>query len=154
MAMVSNKFLGALAVKLGLHVHLQHFSNPLMIHNSKYAEELQLAESESNGEVDYWLSTSDSPKVRPLFNMCIIHILTELQCLPDMLEAYLGAIFVDSGFDFTVIEAFFKRHILPFFHDMSIYDTFANRHPTVRPSPFPENIPLVLINHRHSSIVK
>ncbi|KXG47436.1 uncharacterized protein PGRI_013060 [Penicillium griseofulvum] len=113
MAMVSNKFLGALAVKLGLHLHLQHFSNPLMIQNSKYAEELQLAESESNGEVDYWLSTSDSPK-----------------CLPDMLEAYLGAIFVDSGFDFTVIEAFFKRHILPFFHDMSIYDTFANRHPT------------------------
>ncbi|KAJ5423994.1 hypothetical protein N7491_009210 [Penicillium cf. griseofulvum] len=113
MAMVSNKFLGALAVKLGLHLHLQHFSSPLMIQNSKYAEDLQLAESESNGEVDYWLSTSDSPK-----------------CLPDMLEAYLGAIFVDSGFDFTVIEAFFKRHILPFFHDMSIYDTFANRHPT------------------------
>nr|QIA50577.1 dicer-like protein 1 [Penicillium italicum] len=113
MAMVSNKFLGALAVKLGLHLHLQHFSNPLMIQNSKYAEELQLAESESNGEVDYWLSTSDSPK-----------------CLPDMLEAYLGAIFVDSGFDFTVIETFFKRHVLPFFHDMSIYDTFANRHPT------------------------
>ncbi|KAJ6139597.1 hypothetical protein N7471_006083 [Penicillium samsonianum] len=113
MALVSNKFLGALAVKLGLHLHLQHFSNPLLIQNSKYAEELQLAESESNGEVDYWLSTSDPPK-----------------CLPDMLEAYLGAIFVDSGFDFAVIEAFFKRHILPFFHDMSIYDTFANRHPT------------------------
>lgn len=49
-----------------------------------------------------------------------------------MLEAYLGAIFVDSGFDLTVIEAFFERHILVFFHDMSIYDTFANRHPTVR----------------------
>lgn len=71
-----------------------------------------------------------------------------------MLEAYLGAIFVDSGFDFTVIEAFFKRHILPFFHDMSIYDTFANRHPTVRPSPSPENIPFVLIDHRHSFIAK
>ncbi|KAJ5496799.1 hypothetical protein N7463_008786 [Penicillium fimorum] len=113
MAMVSNKFLGALAVKLGLHLHLQHFSSPLMIQNSKYAEELQLAESESNGEVDYWLSTSDSPK-----------------CLPDMLEAYLGAIFVDSGFDFTVIEAFFEKHILPFFYEMSIYDTFANKHPT------------------------
>jgi endoribonuclease Dicer len=49
-----------------------------------------------------------------------------------MLEAYLGAIFVDSGFDFTMIEAFFEKHILSFFHDMSIYDTFANRHPTVK----------------------
>jgi dsRNA-specific ribonuclease len=86
--------------------------------------------------------------------MGIVHILTELQCLPDMLEAYLGAIFVDSGFDFTVIEAFFQRHILPFFHDMSIYDTFANRHPTVRSSPAPDIIPFVLIDHRRSSIVK
>jgi endoribonuclease Dicer len=48
-----------------------------------------------------------------------------------MLEAYLGAIFVDSGFDLTVVEKFFEMHVLPFFGDMSIYDTFANRHPTV-----------------------
>lgn len=84
--MVSNKFLGALAVKLGLHLHLQHFSNPLMIQNSKYAEELQLAESESNGEVDYWLSTSDSPKVRSLFIMGIIHILMEYSVFPTCLK--------------------------------------------------------------------
>lgn len=68
MAMVSNKFLGALAVKLELHLHLQHFSNPLMTQNNKYVEEIQLAESESKGEVDYWLSTSDSPKVVVFFS--------------------------------------------------------------------------------------
>lgn len=50
-----------------------------------------------------------------------------------MVEAYLGAVFVDSGFNFEVVEAFFKRHVKPYFHDMSIYDTFANKHPTVRP---------------------
>lgn len=49
-----------------------------------------------------------------------------------MVEAYLGAIFVDSKFDFQVIEAFFERQIKPYFEDMSIYDTFANKHPTVR----------------------
>ncbi|CAG8237951.1 unnamed protein product [Penicillium salamii] len=113
MAMVSNKFLGALAVKLGFHKHLQHFSNALMAQITNYAEETLLAEQELNGEVDYWLSTTDSPK-----------------CLPDMLEAYLGAIFVDSGFDFAVIEAFFETHMMAYFQDMSIYDTFANRHPT------------------------
>lgn len=48
-----------------------------------------------------------------------------------MLEAYLAAIFVDSGFDYTVIETFFNRHIKPYFVDMSLYDTFANKHPTV-----------------------
>lgn len=62
MAMVSNKFLGALAVKLGFHKHLQHFSNALLVKITNYAEELQVAEQELNGEVDYWLSTTDSPK--------------------------------------------------------------------------------------------
>ena len=66
MAMVSNKFLGALTVKLGLHTHLQHFSNPLLVQITSYAEELQGAETESKGEVDYWLSTTDSPKVSSL----------------------------------------------------------------------------------------
>jgi endoribonuclease Dicer len=63
MAMVSNKFLGALAVKLMLHPHLQHSSAPLLSQNTRYAEALQAAESESNGEMDYWLSAPDSPKV-------------------------------------------------------------------------------------------
>lgn len=49
-----------------------------------------------------------------------------------MIEAYLGAIFVDSGFDFGVVEDFYGRFVKPYFHDMAIYDTFANKHPTVR----------------------
>lgn len=49
-----------------------------------------------------------------------------------MLEAYIAAIFVDSNFDYSVIEGFFNTHIKPFFVDMSLYDTFANKHPTVR----------------------
>ena len=50
-----------------------------------------------------------------------------------MVESYVGAAFVDSGFDFEVVETFFRCHVKPYFHDMSIYDTFANKHPTVRP---------------------
>lgn len=50
-----------------------------------------------------------------------------------MVEAYLGATFVDSRFNYDVIETFFQKYIKPYFHDMSIYDTFANKHPTVRP---------------------
>ena len=48
-----------------------------------------------------------------------------------MLEAYLAAIFVDSDFNYSVIEDFYNRHVKPYFVDMSLYDTFANRHPTV-----------------------
>ncbi|GFF41577.1 dicer-like protein 1 [Aspergillus udagawae] len=113
MAMVSNKFLGALSVKLGFHRRIMAFSNPLQAQITHYVEEIEAAQAESQGVVDYWVVAKDPPK-----------------CLPDMVEAYLGAIFVDSKFDFQVIEAFFERQIKPFFEDMSIYDTFANKHPT------------------------
>jgi endoribonuclease Dicer len=56
-----------------------------------------------------------------------------------MLEAYIAAIFVDSGFDYTVVEEFFNTHILPYFVDISLYDTFANRQPTVRHFPLFKN---------------
>ncbi|KAG2025570.1 hypothetical protein GB937_002826 [Aspergillus fischeri] len=113
MAMVSNKFLGALSVKLGFHRRIMAFSNPLQAQITHYVEEIESAQAESRGAVDYWVVAKDPPK-----------------CLPDMVEAYLGAIFVDSKFDFQVIEVFFERQIKPFFEDMSIYDTFANKHPT------------------------
>ncbi|KAL2864678.1 putative RNA helicase/RNAse III [Aspergillus lucknowensis] len=111
MAMVSNKFLGALAVKLKLHKHLRYFSNPLQSQISRYAEEIEAVELE-NETVDFWTGTTDPPK-----------------CLPDMVEAYIGAVFVDSNFDFTLVEDFYKRHVKPYFEDMAIYDTFANKHP-------------------------
>ncbi|EED23279.1 RNA helicase/RNAse III, putative [Talaromyces stipitatus ATCC 10500] len=112
MAMVSNKFLGSLAVRLSLHTHLQYFSNPLQAQIARAVQDSQLA-YDSHQTVDFWLHTDDPPK-----------------CLSDMVEAYLGAIFVDSGFDFGVIESFYAKHIKPYFEDMALYDTFANKHPT------------------------
>lgn len=69
MAMVSNKFLGALAVRLGLHTHLRHFSSPLQSQITHYAEEIQTAEEESDGAVDYWVGTKDPPKVVLIWNL-------------------------------------------------------------------------------------
>lgn len=63
MAMVSNKFLGSLAARLGLHTHLQYFSTPLQGAITRYVEESQLA-FEVNQSVDFWLATEDPPKVR------------------------------------------------------------------------------------------
>ncbi|KAI7659135.1 hypothetical protein KC322_g17690 [Hortaea werneckii] len=37
--------------------------------------------------------------------------------------------FIDSDFDYNVVQAFFDAHIKWYFEDMSIYDTFANNHP-------------------------
>lgn len=48
-----------------------------------------------------------------------------------MVESYLGAVFVDSKYDYRQIERFFDVHIRRFFVDMTIYDKFANNHPVV-----------------------
>jgi endoribonuclease Dicer len=63
MAVVSNKFLGAFAVTVGLHKHLQYFSVPLQSQITEYAEEIQTAQQESEGAKDFWTVTKDPPKV-------------------------------------------------------------------------------------------
>jgi endoribonuclease Dicer len=52
--------------------------------------------------------------------------------LPDIVEAYVGAMFVDSEFQYAEVQRFFDTHIKWFFEDMSIYDTFARSHPTTK----------------------
>ncbi|EGD90125.1 hypothetical protein H112_02598 [Trichophyton rubrum D6] len=112
MAMVSNKFLGSLAVSLNLHVHLIHISNTLQGQITSYTEELQAMKIKMEGNLEAWTYTNEPPK-----------------CLPDIVEAYLGAIFVDSNFNFDVVDDFFRKFIQHYFEDMSVYDTFANKHP-------------------------
>jgi endoribonuclease Dicer len=115
--MVSNKFLGAVCVKLGWHTHIRQNTAILSSQIRDYVAELQEAEREANGAVDYWVTVSEPPK-----------------CLADVIEAYVAAIFVDSEFDFNVVRAFFSTHLLPFFTDMTLasYESFASNHPTTR----------------------
>jgi endoribonuclease Dicer len=63
MAMVSNKFLGALCVKLGFHRHLRYQHQQLEFQIREYVTEVQEAERESKGSVDYWASVKQPPKV-------------------------------------------------------------------------------------------
>jgi endoribonuclease Dicer len=39
-----------------------------------------------------------------------------------MLEAFIGAMFIDSEFNYELVENFFNAHIRPYFVDMSLYD--------------------------------
>lgn len=124
MAMVSNQFLGCLAVTLGIHRFLMHNHPTIGAQVMEYATELNEArhaaedQAEASGlrrseyAKDYWVEVAQPPK-----------------CIPDVLEAYLGAVFVDSGYDYSEIQSFFARHMVPYFTDMRIYDTFANKHP-------------------------
>ncbi|KAF2803072.1 endoribonuclease dcr-1 [Mytilinidion resinicola] len=115
MPMVSNKFLGALCVKLDFHVHLRHNNQALQHQIREYVTEVKEAECEAKGSPDYWTTVSEPPK-----------------CLADIIEAFVGALFVDSEFDFNTVQQFFDLHVKSYFEDMSIYDTFANNHPTTK----------------------
>ncbi|KAK3108006.1 Dicer-like protein 1, partial [Teratosphaeriaceae sp. CCFEE 6253] len=112
MAMVSNKFLGAVSVNIGFHKHLRHNHSKLQHQIGKYVTELEEAKSTAGDARDYWTTVSDPPK-----------------CLPDIVEAYVGAIFLDSDFDFNVVQQFFEQHIKWYFEDTAVYDGFANNHP-------------------------
>ncbi|CAK7565274.1 MAG: Dicer-like protein 1 [Sporothrix epigloea] len=125
MAMVSNQFLATLSVTLGFHKHLLSFTGDLQNQIMEYVVKIEDARACAEAEAaqagkpssafarDYW-----------------VHVTRPIKVLADVLEAYIGAIFVDSGYDYygTVLP-FFQRHVLPYFEDMAIYDTFANKHP-------------------------
>jgi len=115
MAMVSNHFQGALCVKLGFHRHLYHYDPKIGAAIREFVQDVEEAEHDNKGEKDYWTTTKEAPK-----------------CLSDIVEAYIGAIFVDSDFDYSVVQKFFDQHIAHYFEDMSIYDAFASDHPTTR----------------------
>ncbi|TLS29778.1 hypothetical protein PpBr36_01059 [Pyricularia pennisetigena] len=124
MAMVSNQFFGCVAVELGFHRHLIHMQPALGASITEWAELVikrrdearQLAirrgTSEEEYARDFWIEVHHPPK-----------------CLPDILEAYVGALFVDTGYDYRAVVGFFNRHIEPYFADMSIYDMYSSKHP-------------------------
>jgi endoribonuclease Dicer len=112
MPMVSNRFLGALCVKLGFYKHMRHNSPDIETKIRDWVNEIHRVEEEASDSCSYWENASSPPK-----------------CLPDIVEAYIGAIFIDSNFDFSVVYEFFNHHVLPFFNDLSIYDEFAKCQP-------------------------
>ncbi|KAL1868756.1 hypothetical protein VTK73DRAFT_3508 [Phialemonium thermophilum] len=125
MAMVSNQFLGCLSVSLGFHRHILTFHSEVQKDVHSYVMEITEARNRAKEDAaaagkdpevdfakDYWVQCANPPK-----------------CLPDVLEAYVGAVFVDSGYDYGQVQCFFDHYILPFFVDMELYDTYANKHP-------------------------
>ncbi|KAM0713166.1 hypothetical protein Q7P35_000618 [Cladosporium inversicolor] len=113
MAMIGNRALGMIAAITGFHKHIRHCHATVEHQIRDYVTELQEAKMVAGPDVaDYWTTVSDPPK-----------------CLADIVEAYVGAVFVDSNFDYNEVQRFFDQHIRPHFEDMSLYDGYANNHP-------------------------
>jgi endoribonuclease Dicer len=82
-------------------------------------EAIKAGKAREDRSPDFWVHTKLPPK-----------------CLPDIVEAYIGAIFVDSEFNYAEVERFFIQHIQPYFENIDLYDTFANKHPVTFLSNF------------------
>ncbi|KAG0353421.1 Dicer-like protein 1 [Gamsiella multidivaricata] len=98
-ASVNNAILGAISINWGLHHYLNHYSSTLVGAIARAIVSLEFKTEQSPTktlEGEYW-SDITMPKV-----------------LGDLVESTLGAVFVDSGFDFDVISGLFARLIQPF----------------------------------------
>ncbi|CAM1503201.1 Fc.00g079770.m01.CDS01 [Cosmosporella sp. VM-42] len=121
MAMASNQFLGCVCVTLKLHKHLLVTTSALPGQIHRYVEELEEAEREAREEAE----KTGNP-MQSNFWMKVSH---PSKALPDIVEALIGAMFVDSSYDYSVVQSFFTRFIEPYFEDMELYDNFASQHP-------------------------
>ncbi|KAI1124414.1 hypothetical protein F5Y10DRAFT_269094 [Nemania abortiva] len=124
MAMVSNQFLGCLCVSLGLQKHMVSMTGGLQKEISDYVTAITEARTQAEEEAEtsgfgaaayarnYWMKERQPPK-----------------SLPDIVESYIGALFVDSEYNYEEVRCFFNTHVLPYFEDIHLYDTYAKNHP-------------------------
>lgn len=114
MEMASNKFLGALCVELNLHSKIRKVGSQLDHSIIDYTQTITDIRENSN-RIDYWREKG-SPVAPKL--------------LSDIIEALVGAIFVDSEFNYSLVEKFFNDIIAPYFRDISIFENAAAMHPS------------------------
>ena len=117
MAMASNHFLGYLCIKLGLQKYLLLTSSAHLSQISTYISDVESIEEEARidgGELpaDFWRQTPEGAKA-----------------LADIVEALVGALFVDSSYSFEVVRNFFNKFFQPYFGNMNLYDNFQRNHP-------------------------
>lgn len=63
MTMVSNKFLGAVCVKMGFNKYIRQNSGIMQSQITEYTEELLIADGHAHGAKDFWTTVKDPPKV-------------------------------------------------------------------------------------------
>lgn len=129
MAMVSNQFLGCLCVKLKLHKHLLIGTSPLLGFIQDYAVQLEQAEECARLEIEDLngkdCGDDDEARIRSFW----LNVPHPPKALADALEALIGAMFVDSKYDYSVVQDFFTTWVQPYFQNMELYDKYASNHP-------------------------
>lgn len=118
MAMASNHFFACLCVELGLHRYILTTNSSMTGHITAFVERVKEAKVRSIGldgitpRADFWLDVEHPPKA-----------------LSDIVEAFVGAMYEDSKYNYNTVTNFFNKFIKPYFINMSLYDTYAAGHP-------------------------
>ncbi|KAF9991726.1 hypothetical protein BGZ65_000176, partial [Modicella reniformis] len=100
-ASINNQILGVMCIRLGLHQHILHMSSELSsdikraVYTLNDAMEDARATPAGEPEGEFWEDFNYS------------------KVLGDVLESVFGAVYVDSGFDFSEVEGVFERCIKP-----------------------------------------
>ncbi|KAM0464501.1 hypothetical protein ACHAPV_002327 [Trichoderma viride] len=136
MAMVSNQFLGFLSVKLGLSKHLMLATSSLHSMIREYTAEAKEAEEKANAckkphgnEAAAGSDKGASAEAPSVTQDFWAEIQQPPKALADVVESLVGAMFVDSGYSFSVVRDFFAKFIQPYFEDMALLSSFASNHP-------------------------
>ncbi|KAI8617471.1 hypothetical protein BC830DRAFT_99023 [Chytriomyces sp. MP71] len=99
--MVNNQYLSVVSYKLGLHTLVKHSSSPLSQDFAEFGARLEEARRQDEQLPQH--------KVREFFWHSLPHA---PKTVSDVLEALIGAVFVDSGCDFDVARKLVERLIL------------------------------------------
>jgi endoribonuclease Dicer len=95
-AMISNRFLGAVSVSLGFHKRVRG-DRGLGFVIDYYSAKILLARENAEAP-NFWTD---------------LRIVAPPKVLPDVLEAFIGALFSDPGGNYGVVEGFFNSYVHP-----------------------------------------
>ncbi|KAF9945881.1 Dicer-like protein 1 [Mortierella alpina] len=112
-ASINNQILGVLAIHLGLHRHILHASPSLGNDIRRAVQTLQDRELDADAEGDAFLSGDNHHGHKEHLVGEYWDDLDFTKVLGDVLESVVGAIYVDSGWDYSIVQDFFQRAILP-----------------------------------------
>ncbi|CAO3569858.1 unnamed protein product [Mortierella alpina] len=115
-ASINNQILGVLAIHLGLHRHILHASPSLGNDIRRAVQTLQDRELDADADAegdDAFMSGDGHHDRKERLKGEYWDDLEFTKVLGDVLESVVGAIYVDSGWDYSIVQDFFRRAILP-----------------------------------------
>ncbi|KAF9546000.1 hypothetical protein EC957_010275 [Mortierella hygrophila] len=127
-ASINNQILGVLCVQLELHQHILHFSSSLATDILRATQQIQDAKEDALTTAATGENVMTTERGEPVGEYWADFNMTKV--LGDVLESVFGAVYVDSGWDWSAVKEFFDRAVLPTLRDHLSIETLK-KHPVI-----------------------